>query len=255
MGRLKNKVAIVSGGSNGIGRAVCSRFVKEGARVIVADLNEDAGNELVSELGSAASFYKLDVRNNEEWKELAEYILELHGSFDILVNNAGILSTTDQQSIEHVDIEQWRAVQSVNVEGVPRLSNSCSGNENQGGSIINMSSVAGLIASPGIVAYGASKGAVRQLTKSIAIDCARKGYKIRCNSVHPGYIETELGRGSMNLGGGDPAENYKKRIALTPMGEPGAPSDIANAVLFLASAEASHITGAELVVDGGLTAV
>ena len=84
----------------------------------MADLNEDAGNELVSELGSAASFYKLDVRNNVEWKELAEYILELHGSFDILVNNAGILSTTDQQSIEHVDIEQWRAVQSVNVEGV-----------------------------------------------------------------------------------------------------------------------------------------
>ena len=135
------------------------------------------------------------------------------------------------------------------------MSNSCAGNERQGGSIINMSSVAGLIASPGIVAYGASKGAVRQLTKSIAIDCARKGYKIRCNSVHPGYIETELGRGSMNLGGGDPAENYKKRIALTPMGEPGAPSDIANAVLFLASAEANHITGAELVVDGGLTAV
>ena len=256
MGRLKNKVAIVSGGANGIGRAVCSRFVKEGARVIVADLKEGAGNELVSELGSAASFYKLDVRNNEEWKELTKHILKLHGSFDILVNNAGILSTTDQQSIEHVDIDQWRAVQSVNVEGVfLGCQTAVLAMKDTGGSIINMSSVAGLIASPGIVAYGASKGAVRQLTKSIAIDCARKGYKIRCNSVHPGYIETELGRGSMNLGGGDPAENYKKRIALTPMGEPGVPSDIANAVLFLASAEANHITGAELVVDGGLTAV
>ena len=256
MGRLDNKVAVVSGGANGIGRAVCSRFVEEGAKVIIADVKEETGNEFVSEIGGAASFYKLDVRNKEEWAQLAAHTFALHGKFDILVNNAGILSTTNQQSIEHVDIDQWRAVQSVNVEGVfLGCQTAVLSMKEAGGSIINMSSVAGLIASPGIVAYGASKGAVRQLTKSVAVDCARKGYKIRCNSVHPGYIETELGRDSMNLGGGDPEENYRSRIALTPMGEAGAPTDIANAALFLASSEAKHVTGAELVVDGGLTAV
>ena len=105
------------------------------------------------------------------------------------------------------------------------------------------------------MAYGASKGAVRQLTKSIAVDCARKGYKIRCNSVHPGLIDTDMGRNSMNMGDGNPKENYKTRVALTPMRESGNPSDIANGILFLASEEARHITGAELVIDGGLTAV
>ena len=124
-----------------------------------------------------------------------------------------------------------------------------------GGSIVNLSSVAGLIASPGIVAYGASKGAVRQLTKSIAVDCARKGYRIRCNSVHPGLIETDMGQNSMHMGGGNPEENYNNRVALTPMGEIGSPIDIANGILFLASDEARHMTGAELVIDGGLTAV
>ena len=124
-----------------------------------------------------------------------------------------------------------------------------------GGAIVNLSSVAGLIASPGILAYGASKGAVRQLTKSIAVDCARKGYGIRCNSVHPGLIDTDMGQNSMHMGGGDPEENYRKRVALTPMGEAGSPIDIANGIVFLASEEARHVTGAELVIDGGLTAV
>ena len=256
MGRLENKVAVVTGGANGIGKAVCKRFVEEGAKVIVADLKEDSGHALVSEIGEGASFYKLDVRNQVEWKTLASQVNEIHGKLDILINNAGILSTSNYQSIEHVDMDQWRAVQAINVEGVfLGCQTAVLVMRESGGSIINMSSVAGLIASPGIVAYGASKGAVRQLTKSIAIDCARKGYKIRCNSVHPGFIDTELGRDSMNLGGGDHEQNYKNRIALTPMGEPGAPLDIANAVLFLASSEAKHITGAELVVDGGLTAV
>ena len=256
MRRLENKVAVVTGGANGIGRAVCKRFVEEGAKVIVADLNEDAGRDVASEIGGDGSFYKLDARNQAEWKALADQVKEIYGKFDILVNNAGILSTSNYQSIEHVDMDEWRAVQAINVEGVfLGCQTAVLAMRETSGSIINMSSVAGLIASPGIVAYGASKGAVRQLTKSIAIDCARKGYKIRCNSVHPGFIDTELGRDSMNLGGGDPEQNYKNRIALTPMGEPGMPSDIANAVLFLASEEAKHITGAELVVDGGLTAV
>ena len=149
MGRLDNKVAVVSGGANGIGRAVCSRFVEEGAKVIIADVKEETGNEFVSEIGGAASFYKLDVRNKEEWAQLAAHTFALHGKFDILVNNAGILSTTNRQSIEHVDIDQWRAVQSVNVEGVfLGCQTAVLSMKEAGGSIINMSSVAGLIASP-----------------------------------------------------------------------------------------------------------
>ena len=147
-------------------------------------------------------------------------------------------------------------MQSVNVEGVfLGCQAAVKVMKSLGGVIINLSSVAGLIASPGILAYGASKGAVRQLTKSIAVDCARKGYGIRCNSVHPGLIDTDMGQNSMHMGGGHPEENYRNRIALTPMGEAGSPIDIANGILFLASAEARHVTGAELVIDGGLTAV
>ena len=179
-----------------------------------------------------------------------------HGKLDVLVNNAGILSTSSRQSVEDVNLEEWRSVQSVNVEGVFLGCQAAVGvMKSVGGAIINLSSVAGLVASPGILAYGASKGAVRQLTKSIAVDCARKGYGIRCNSVHPGLINTDMGQNSMHMGGGNPEENYKNRVALTPMGEAGSPIDIANGVLFLASEEARHVTGAELVIDGGLTAV
>ncbi|PPR67384.1 MAG: Cyclopentanol dehydrogenase, partial [Alphaproteobacteria bacterium MarineAlpha1_Bin1] len=121
--------------------------------------------------------------------------------------------------------------------------------------IVNMSSIAGLIATAHLVAYGASKGAVRQLTKSVAIDCARKGLGIRCNSVHPGVIVTNMGNQVMSLGGGDMEANWKARLALVPMGEPGQAVDVANCILFLASDEARHVTGAELVVDGGMTSV
>ncbi len=124
-----------------------------------------------------------------------------------------------------------------------------------GGAIVNLSSIAGLIATPHLAAYGASKGAVRQLTKSVAIYCGRKGYGIRCNSVHPGIIRTDMGDQVMGLGGGDVEANWQERIATIPIGEPGQPADIANAILFLASDEAGHVTGAELVVDGGMTAV
>jgi 3(or 17)beta-hydroxysteroid dehydrogenase len=256
MARLQGKVAVITGGGSGIGRAICERLSEEGASVIVADMNAEKGLELVEKLRGRASFFNLDVREKTQWQTLMAYVLKEYKKLDVLVNNAGILSTSTQQSIEDVNLEEWRSVQSVNVEGV-FLGCQAAVNmmKKSGGTIVNLSSVAGLIASPGIVAYGASKGAVRQLTKSIAVDCARKGYKIRCNSVHPGLIDTDMGRNSMNMGDGDPKENYKNRVALTPMRESGNPLDIANGVLFLASEEARHITGAELVIDGGLTAV
>ena len=256
LARLTGKIAVITGGANGIGKAICERFVDEGALAVIADVNSETGKEAAEKLEGKANFVKLDVREKDQWKSLMDGVISKYGKLDILVNNAGILSTSAQQSVEDVNLEEWRSVQSVNVEGVfLGCQAAIKVMKSTGGSIVNLSSVAGLIASPGIVAYGASKGAVRQLTKSIAVDCARKGYRIRCNSVHPGLIETDMGQNSMLMGGGNPEENYKNRVALTPMGEVGSPIDIANGVLFLASDEARHMTGAELVIDGGLTAV
>lgn len=256
LARLTGKIAIITGGANGIGKAICERFVDEGALAVIADVNSETGKEVAEKLEGKASFVKLDVREKDQWKFLIDGVISKHGKLDILVNNAGILSTSPQQSVEDVNLEEWRSIQSVNVEGVfLGCQAAIKVMKSTGGSIVNLSSVAGLIASPGIVAYGASKGAVRQLTKSIAVDCARKGYRIRCNSVHPGLIETDMGQNSMLMGGGNPEENYKNRVAMTPMGEVGSPIDIANGILFLASDEARHMTGAELVIDGGLTAV
>jgi 3(or 17)beta-hydroxysteroid dehydrogenase len=257
MGRVDGKIAIVTGGANGIGRAVCQRFVEEGATVIVADVNVAGGKALAAELGGKAEFVELDVRNEEAWRSVMEGVEERHGRLDVLVNNAGILATTQHQSIDDIGLDEWKAVLTVNAQGVflGCREGVKAMKRGGGGAIVNLSSIAGLVATPGIVAYGASKGAVRQLTKSIAIDCARKGYGIRVNSVHPGLIDTDMGTESMSMGGADPVENRKKRISATPMGETGEPLDIANGILFLASDEAKHMTGAELVIDGGLTAV
>jgi len=256
MKRLQGKVGIITGAVRGIGRATAERFCEEGAIVIVADINQVAGQQVAKTLGEPTSFFQLDVREKGQWHSLMSEVTKEYGKLDILVNNAGILSTTSRQSVEDVNLEEWRSVQSVNVEGVfLGCQAAVKVMKSGGGAIVNLSSVAGLIASPGILAYGASKGAVRQLTKSIAVDCARKGYGIRCNSVHPGLIDTDMGQNSMHMGGGNPEENYRNRVALTPMGEAGSPIDIANGIVFLASEEARHVTGAELVIDGGLTAV
>ena len=257
MARLQGKIAIVTGGANGIGQAVCRRFTEEGATVVVADINVAGGQALAAELGGAAEFVELDVRAEAGWASLMDGVLARYGRLDVLVNNAGILATTRYQSIDDIGLDEWKAVQEVNAQGVFL---GCRAGVKAmklggGGAIVNLSSIAGLVATPGIVAYGASKGAVRQLTKSIAIDCARKGYGIRVNSVHPGLIDTDMGDKSMGMGGADPVENRKKRVSATPMGETGEPLDIANGILFLASDEAKHMTGAELVIDGGLTAV
>lgn len=257
MGRVEGKIAIVTGGANGIGRAVCQRFAEEGATVVVSDMNVAAGQALAAELGGKAEFVELDVRSEDGWQSLMDGVLARHGRLDVLVNNAGILATTQFQSIDDIKLDEWEAVQAVNAKGVflGCRAGVKAMKPGGGGSIINLSSIAGIIGTPQIVAYGASKGAVRQMTKSVAIDCARKRYGIRVNSVHPGLIDTNMGTESMSMGGGDPAETLKTRVSATPMGERGEPLDIANGILFLASDEAKHMTGAELVIDGGLTAI
>ncbi len=265
MGRVEGKIAIVSGGGRGIGRAAATRLAEEGAIVTIAEFDAATGQETAGKLGGEAVFVQHDVRDEASWRNLMESVARRHGRPDILVNNAGILATENDQRLADTELAQWRAVQAVNVEGVflgckyavaamTAGGGRARGGEG-GGAIVNMSSTAGLVATPHLVAYGASKGAVRQLTKSVAIDCARRGLGIRCNSVHPGIIATDMGDRVMGLGKGDVDKNWKDRMDLIPMGEPGQAADVANCILFLASDEARHVTGDELVVDGGLTAV
>jgi len=265
MGRVEGKIAIVTGGGTGIGRAAAHRLAEEGAIVTIAEFNTENGQAVVEELGGDAVFVHHDVREEANWQSLMAAVAARHGRPDILINNAGILATQNDQALAATDMDQWRAIQSVNVEGVylgckygVAAMTADGGRERGGaggGSIVNMSSIAGLIGTPHLVAYGASKGAVRQLTKSVAIDCARQGLGIRCNSVHPGVIVTNMGNQVMALNDGNVDANWAARVKLVPMGEPGQAVDVANCILFLASDEARHVTGAELVVDGGMTAV
>jgi len=269
MGRVEGKIAIVTGGGTGIGCATARRLAEEGAIVTVTDVNVAAGQAVADELGNGAMFVQQDVRNEADWQRLMNAVAKAHGRLDILHNNAGILATQPNQALADTDMDQWRAIQSVNVEGVflgckygivamSAQDRDGHGREKGGaggGAIVNMSSIAGLIGTPGAIAYGASKGAVRQMTKSVAIDCARRGLGIRCNSVHPGIIQTDMGDAVMDLSGIDPARAWTASIKRVPMGEAGQAVDVANCILFLASDEARHITGAELVVDGGLTVI
>ena len=265
MGRVEGKIAIVTGGGPGIGRAAATRLSEEGATVVIAEFNGETGQAAAAALGGNAAFIKHDVREEASWQGLMQTVAADHGRPDILINNAGILATQSTQWLADTDMAQWRALQAVNVEGVflgckygvaaMTADGGRARGGDGGGAIVNMSSIAGLIGTPGAIAYGASKGAVRQLTKSVAIDCARKGLGIRCNSVHPGIIKTEMGDAVMDLGGGDPERKWAASIKQVPMGEAGQAVDVANCILFLASDEARHVTGAELVVDGGLTTI
>ena len=265
MGRVEGKIAIVTGAGPGFGRACATRLAEEGAKVTIAEFNAESGQAVAEALGGDAVFIQHDVREEASWRDLMAAVASRHGRPDILVNNAGILATEDNQSLAQTELAQWRAVQAVNVEGVflgckyGVAAMTANGGREKGGlgggAIVNMSSLAAMIGSAHLVAYGASKGAVRQMTKSVAIDCARKGLGIRCNSVHPGMIVTDMGDQVLSLGGGDAKKRYASRMRLIPMGEPGQAVDVANCVLFLASDEARHVTGAELIVDGGIAAI
>ncbi|MBT5192417.1 MAG: SDR family oxidoreductase, partial [Rhodospirillaceae bacterium] len=244
MGRVTGKVAIITGGGTGIGRAAATRLAEEGAKVTIAEFNSEGGQAVADALGGAAQFIQHDVREEASWRDLMAAVANSHGRPDILVNNAGILATEDHQSLVHTDLEQWRAVNAVNVEGVflgckygveaMTANGGRAKGGDGGGAIVNVSSLAAMIGSPYLVAYGASKGAVRQMTKSVAIDCAKRGLGIRCNSVHPGMIRTDMGDQVLGMGGGDAEARYAARMRMIPMGEPGQPVDVANCILFLA---------------------
>ena len=246
---LSNKKAFITGAASGIGAATARRFVAEGAAVAMADLNEQAGHALCDELrasGANACFVTLDVTSSAAWaKAIADATKHL-GGVDVLVNNAGVYARRTVMEVTEADLDRMLAV---NVKGVLLGVQAALPVMLQAGrgSIINLSSIAGLIGSGLSTDYNASKGAVRILTKSIAIQYARDN--IRCNSVHPAPIETAMGYEAMPEG-----EIRQRRLEEIPMGRMGKPEEVANAIVFLASELSSYMTGSELVVDGGVTA-
>ncbi|MCH8351794.1 MAG: glucose 1-dehydrogenase [Chloroflexi bacterium] len=247
--RLEGKVALISGGARGMGAAEARLFASEGAKVVIGDLLEDEGRQTeaqINEAGGECLFIRLDVTSESNWQDVVATTVARFGKLDILVNNAGIFRT---ERVEDTSEQSWDQVMDVNAKGVFLGTKAAIPEMRKvgGGSIVNISSIAGLVGSPYSSAYNASKGAVRLLTKSTAIQYAREG--IRANSVHPGVIETEMTREVVN------DEAFRQfRLVTNPIPRLGQPEDVAYGVLFLASDEASFMTGSELVIDGGWTA-
>ena len=245
-GRLSGKVALISGAARGMGESQARLFAREGAQVVLGDILADQGRaavENIAQQGGTATFVPLDVTHEQDWQRAVETAEQTYGRLDILVNNAGVVHMAP---LDETSLEAWNEVIGVNQTGVflgmkyavPALRRA------GGGSIVNISSIAGLIGLPNIPAYQASKGAVRLLTKNAAVQYATD--KIRVNSVHPGRIETPM---TAPLA----PERREMLLRLTPLGRDGTAEEVAYGVLYLASDESSYVTGAELVIDGGYT--
>lgn len=252
---MRGKSAIVTGGALGIGRACALKLAEEGAAVAVTDVDVGKGPLVVEEIrsrGGDAIFINHDVSDEAGWEHVVKLAVERYKKLDVLVNNAGVALAKD---VEHTTLAEWRSLMSINLDGVflgtkhAILAMKAAG----GGSIVNLSSIEGLVGDPNLAAYNASKGGVRLLTKSAALYCAKSGYNIRVNSVHPGYIWTPMVENFLKSQG-DVAQGRKALDSLHPIGHVGEPDDIAYGVLYLASDEAKFVTGTELVIDGGYTA-
>ena len=254
--RLIDKVAIVTGAGSGIGEATAHRLAQEGAYVFATDINLSTVEKVVADIlangGRAQAWYQ-DVTYEIGWKTLMASVIEQQGQLDILVNNAGIVMTG---SAEDTSLDDWNRTQKVNFDAVfIGTREAILIMKNSGGSIINMSSIDGIIGEPMAAAYSASKGGVRLFSKSAALHCANKGYRIRVNSLHPGVIKTPMVANAFAaLPPADRDALIARLEAQVPLGAWGEPVDIANGVLFLASEESRYMTGAELVIDGGYTA-
>ncbi|MBN8904248.1 MAG: glucose 1-dehydrogenase [Rhodospirillales bacterium] len=251
---LKGKRAVVTGGGSGIGREICKRFGAEGTDVQVFDINASGAAEtarMINEAGGTATAHTVDITNRAS-VDAAIAEVEKAGPIDILVNNAGVGAG---KNIEELTLEDWRWVMSVNLDGVFLGTKYAieSMKTSGGGSIINMSSIEGMVGDRRLPAYDASKGGVRILTKSAALHCAKAGYNIRVNSLHPGFIDTPMVAGFVKAQG-DASAAREELVRLHPIGHLGEPDDVAYAVVYLASDESKFVTGSEMVVDGGFTA-
>jgi NAD(P)-dependent dehydrogenase (short-subunit alcohol dehydrogenase family) len=251
-GRLRDRVALVTGGASGIGRATCLLFGQESATVVVSDIDAFAGQAVADEIVSAggrAQFRRLDVTREADWEAAGAAAVEDHGGLDVLVNNAGLAGLVARARAEDVDLGAWGLVLATNAESVmlgtrhviPVM------RRGGGGAIVNVASVYALVGSPHFASYHASKGAVQALTRASALQLA--AHSIRVNAVFPGFIDTPI---MAELRARPDA--VAERIAQIPLGRLGQPDDVARGILYLASDESRFVTGAELVIDGGLTA-
>ena len=255
MARAADKVALVTGGAGGLGSATGRRLAEEGAMVVLADVADDEGTAAAKEIGG--EYVRLDVTREDQWQAAVEQVRRRHGRIDVLVNAAGIEGDVINGGVETTSLDEWRKVLGVNLDGtflgckhvLPVMRDAGEG------SIVNISSIVSYMSTPSTLAYGASKAGVQQLTKSVAITGCREGMKIRCNSVHPGLINTRMVKSirtqvaqKLNVPR-EQAENAA--MSRVPFGHIGEPDDVAYLIVYLASDEARYITGSEFMVDGG----
>lgn len=260
-GRVDGKVALVTGGAQGLGEAAARMLAREGARVVVSDINVDGARRVAASLNEARKDAAIgiahDVTLEGDWMRALEQADRTFGGLHVLVNNAGIGLTKD---FLEVTLEEWRRVHEIDLDGVflgcrssiPLIERTVKATS-LGGSIVNISSISGIIAGHNMAAYNSAKAAVRHLSKSVALYCARRGCGIRSNSIHPVFIATPILDGLVQRYGKE--EAYAKLGRQVPLGHIGEPNDIAYAVLYLASDESKFVTGAELKVDGGISAM
>lgn len=263
--RVAGKTALITGGASGIGAAAAKRLAAEGAKVAVSDIDLDGARAVADEIGAQALAIAHDVTDADSWQAALGVVEAAFGGLNILVNSAGIAIVG---TVEETSLEDWRRVHAVDLDSVflgckyavPLIARSVakqggggSAGGSAGGSIVNMSSISGIIAGHNLAAYNSAKAGVRHLSKSVALHCARKQYGIRCNSVHPAFVDTAMLDDIMRPGMTH-EEGVERLAAQVPLGRVGTTGDIANAILYLASDESAFMTGAELVLDGGASA-
>lgn len=250
-GRVAGKVALITGGASGLGRASAILLAKEGAKIVVTDINEEGGQETARLIGKDAVFFRHDVTSEGDWTRVVADAVGAFGGLHIMLQSAGIGMG---KTVEELTLAEWRRTHEIDLDGVflgcraaiqPMA-------KSGGGSIVNISSIAGIIAGHNMAAYNSAKAGVRLLSKSVALHCARKGYNIRCNSLHPTFIDTPILDRIRQTHG---EEGMRKLARQVPLGRVGEPNDVAYAVVYLGSDESKFITGTELLIDGGISAM
>ncbi|HEY7581854.1 MAG TPA: glucose 1-dehydrogenase [Acetobacteraceae bacterium] len=267
MNRLDGKVALISGAARGIGGETAHLMAEAGARLVVGDVLDDRGRQTAADIlaaGAQAEYVHLDVTKEENWAAAIDRAVSRFGRLDILINNAGVFIG---KGIEEISLDEWNKLVAVNMTGVflgtrlaaPALREAAKSSEH-GSAIVNLASIAGIVGSQLDPLYSMTKGGVTLFTKSAALEFARKGYRIRVNSIHPGVIQTDMGEQTFvaraqRFGANDAAKVRQTVTDTVPWGRLGVPMDIAKGVVFLASDDAGYMNGAGLVVDGGVTAI